>query len=263
MRNRIGIVVLVLLCLGLGIALITTNRDASRRQSEDAERIVTFSNKVETTKSQYEEQKQVATLLEKDVETQKKNVADLNAKVTDASQTLSKTEASLEAAKKELAERDSKIAELETQNQALDKQALSLTNQISTLTAQITNTQKKLAASEGDRAYLEKELTRLIGERAELERQFNDITVLKAQVAKLKEEMNIARRQEWARNGLYASSEQKGAQRLMQGIAPVQTTAQTKAARPNYDLNVEVTSDGSVRVIPPITNSGSTTPAAK
>jgi len=49
MKNRIGIVVLVLLCLGLGIALITTNRDASRRQADDAEQISTLSNKVTTT----------------------------------------------------------------------------------------------------------------------------------------------------------------------------------------------------------------------
>ena len=263
MKNRIGIVVLVLLCLGLGIALITTNRDATRRQADDAEQITTLSNKVTTTAGQLDEQKQVAAMLEKDVEIQKKSVAEATTKLTEASQNLAKAEESLASAKKEIAERDSKISELEAQNLALDKQALDLTNQISGLTAKISDTQKKLAASEGDRAYLEKELARMITERTELERQFNDINVLKAQVAKLREDMNIARRQEWARTGVYASSEQKGAQKLMQGLSPVPaSTAQTKASRPNYDLNVEVTSDGSVRVIPPITNSGGAAPAS-
>jgi len=36
----------------------------------------------------------------------------------------------------------------------------------------------------------------------------------------------------------------------MQGTA----TAQVKVPKPAYDLNVEVTADGSVKVIPPLTN---------
>ena len=123
--------------------------------------------------------------------------------------------------------------------------------------ALIADTQQKLAASEGNKAFLEKELQRLMGEKTELEKQFSDITVLKAQLAKLKEELSIARRVEWIRNGLFASSDQKGAQKLMQGISA--PSAQPKAPKSNYDLNVEVTADGSVRVIPPATNS----PAAK
>jgi hypothetical protein len=69
-------------------------------------------------------------------------------------------------------------------------------------------------------------------------------------VAKLKEELSIARRIEWIRQGLFASGEQKGAQKLLQGASAVQA----KPARPSYDLNVEVSSDGSVRTIPPLTN---------
>ena len=91
----------------------------------------------------------------------------------------------------------------------------------------------------------------MMSEKTELERQFNDLSVLRAQVAKLREEQNIARRVEWARLGLLANSDQKGAQQLMQGIKAVPARG---AAKPNYDLNVEVSADGSVRVIPPATN---------
>jgi hypothetical protein len=49
----------------------------------------------------------------------------------------------------------------------------------------------------------------MMTEKAELERQFNDLTVLRAQVAKLKQELKVARRLEWIRQGLFASSEQK------------------------------------------------------
>ena len=70
-----------------------------------------------------------------------------------------------------------------------------------------------------------------------------------------------ARRIEWIRRGLFASSDQKGAQKLMTGLKEP-----APAAKPaeNYDLNVEVSSDGKVRVIPPGTNSPPTNaPPAK
>ena len=85
----------------------------------------------------------------------------------------------------------------------------------------------------------------------ELERQFNDLAVLRAQVSKLQEELSIARRIEWIRQGLFASGEQKGAQKLLQGFNALPSPAKPK---PSYDLNVEVNADGSVKVIPPPTN---------
>ena len=131
---------------------------------------------------------------------------------------------------------------------------------ITNLTTQIEETQRKLATSEGEKGFLEKELKRLMAEKAELERQFNDLAVLRAQVSKLKEELSVARRLQWIRQGLFAGDDQKGAQKLMQSSAP----AQSKAPKPSYDLNVEVSADGSVKVIPPLTNRpAATNPPAK
>ena len=115
----------------------------------------------------------------------------------------------------------------------------------------------------GDVAFDSNEVKRLIADKKELERQFSDLNILRARVAQLKEEMNVARRIEWAKQGLFATTEQKGAQKLIQGLATPQ--AQAKAPKPTYDLNVEVSADGSVRVIPPVTNSAATTspPAPK
>ncbi len=256
MKNRIGLLVLVLVCLGLGIGLITVRNRAAEQKKNDAETIQDYSNKLVVATGKWEEQKQVAANLYTDLDNQKKALAELTNNFTQVSATLAQTannltqkEAALKASQEEVAKRDTKINELEAQNQALDKQALDLTNAITKLTAQIGDTQRKLAASEGDKAFLEGELKRLIAEKAELERQFNDLAVLRAQVAKLKEELNIARRIEWIRQGLFASSEQKGAQKLMQGLSAPQS--QTKASKPPLDLNVEVSADGSVKVIPP------------
>jgi chromosome segregation ATPase len=242
---------MVIVCLGLGIALITVQKRSTDRATQDGGRIDYFSNQVVTTSEQLDKQKQVTAMWEKDMETEKKILNETSNTLSSTMADLSKTKTDLEVSQKEVAKRDTKINELESENQQLDKQALDLSTAITNLTTQIADTEKKLATSEGDKAFLEKELARLTAEKAELERQFNDLTVLRAQVSKLKEELNIARRLEWIREGLFARSEQKGAQQLMQGAGSL--TAQAKPPKPAYDLNVEVSADGSVKVIPPLT----------
>jgi septal ring factor EnvC (AmiA/AmiB activator) len=257
MKNRLAIIVLGLLCLGLAIALFTVRNNAVEQKRTDVESILGFSNKWMEFSAKLEDQKQVNAEMEKDIDLRKKALVELTNEFTTVSSTLSetsanlqKTEASLKSTQEEVAKRDAKITELEGQNQALDKQAADLSISITNLTLQISDTQTKLAASEGDKAFLQKELRRMMSEKAELERQFNDLTVLRAQVTKLKQDLSIARRLEWIRQGLFARSEQKGAQKLMQGVNASPTPA--KAARPAYDLNVEVGADGSVKVIPPL-----------
>jgi uncharacterized protein (DUF3084 family) len=264
MKNRIGIVILVLACVVLAIAYVFVKHDAAKDHAEAVDRIQSFSNKWVDTSAKLEAEKQNAAQLYQELDKGKKSYTELSNNLTDVSATLAKTQTDLKAREEEVKQRDAKIADLESQNQALDKQAADLSVAITNLTVQISDTQKKLAASEGDKAYLEKELQRLITEKAELEKQFNDITVLKAQVAKLREELSIARRIEWIRNGILAMNEQKGAQRLMQGFGS-SSASQNRAPKSNYDLNVEVTADGSVRVIPGATNSpsGATNTPAK
>ncbi len=260
MKNRIGVVILVVVCLGLGIGLISIKRQSDKQKVDSEASIQNFSNKLVVAASQLDETKQVNAELRKDLDNEKKNYGDLTNNYSQLSANLSQSETSLRTSEQEVAKRDVKIAELESQNQALDRRAQDLSLDITNLTASIDATQKKLLASEGDKSLLEKELKRMVAEKAELERQFNDLTVLRAQVAKLREEQMIARRIDWTARGVYAAAEQKGAQRLMTGlVAP----SQARAPKPNYDLNVEVTSDGSVRVIPPLTNStaGATSPS--
>lgn len=260
MKNRIGLIILILICLGLIAALVTTKKHATEQHQQDTVQIETVSNNLTKANVALDDQKKVNVTLEKDIETQKqtfeKSLTDLTNNFTQVSANLAKTEASLHASEQEVKQRDTKIADLEAQNQALDRRAVQLSNELTNLTTQIDDTKRKLAASEGDKVFLQKELHRLMGEKAELERQFNDLTILRAQVAKLRAEHNIAQRLEWARQGLFASADQKGAQKLMQGLVP----PRSGTPKPNYDLNVEVSSDGSLRVIPPLTNSNRLTP---
>jgi chromosome segregation ATPase len=254
--KSIGLIVLLLACVGLGIVLISTRNNAERQQSDATDRIVNYSNQWVRTSAELDEQRQVAAMLEKDLDRQKTEAGELTNSIARVSSTLAKTEASLKASQDELARRDAQIAKLESDNRELDERAINLDTAITNLTLQIDDTKRRLAASEGDKAFLEEELKRLMGEKAELERQFNDLTVLRAQVAELKKELSISRRLEWLRQGLFASTDQKGAQKLIQFSSPV-----AKPQPANYDLNVEVSADGSVKIIPP-TNAAPAIPTA-
>ena len=81
---------------------------------------------------------------------------------------------------------------------------------------------------------------------------------MRAQVKKLRDDLFIARRLEWMREGIDPTKQLKGGQLLMQR-APVAANAAPAAGSPHYNLNVEVGSDGSVHVIPPLTNAPTTT----
>ena len=172
---------------------------------------------------------------------------------TEASGTLASTKASLQSAQDQIAGLNSRIAGLETRNQVLDQRAAALTNAIASLNAQIADTQQKLAGSETNNAFLEKELQRQTAAKAELESKFNNLSTVRIQVKKLKDDLLIARRLQWMRERSEPGSQQKGAQLLMQ------RTASAPARPPHYDLNVEVSSDGSIHVISLPANAPATT----
>jgi len=255
MKIKFAFLLFLVLSIALGVALLVTRQQAAEQHDRDVKAILYHSNEWQRAVEKWENEKQANALLNQDLDAQKKAYADLTNQFSLVSANLAKTEATLQTTlqrdKEEIARRDARIAELESQNAALDQRALDLSTAITNLTAQIEDTKRRLAASEGDKAVLEKELKRLMAEKAELERQFNDLAILRAQVAKLKEELNIARRIEWIRKGLFSPGEVKGAQQLMQPAPAAGTSPQPG---PRYDLNVEVNADGSVRVIPPLTN---------
>lgn len=261
MKNQLGIVILILLCVGLIVALVVNQKKATAVHTEDTRTIISKSNQLVQTTIDLEDVRKVNTELNKDIDVRKSELLVMTNHLTEVSGTLAKTEDFLKATReqmaKEVAERDAKISELTSQNLALDQRALDLTTAITNLTGQIDDTQKKLAASEGDKAFLQKELSRLMTEKAELEKQFNDLKVLRTQVAKLQEELTISRRLEWIRQGLFARDSKKGAQLLMENKTPAFSTQPSATEPPKagrYDLNVEVSSDGTVKVIPPLTN---------
>lgn len=247
-----------MLCVGLAIGLLIRHARAVQDRESLQASIKRLSEDVSATQTRLNEQQKVNASLNQDLDSFTNQVRVLSNKLENVSSTLEKTEqdakAAAEAARDEIARRDAKIAELEGQNDDLTKKMTDLNTALGGLEKAIDDTKKKLAASEGDREFLLKELKRLQAEKAELERQFNDLAVLREQVRKIKDELSIARRLDWIRRGLYGT--EKGAEKLQKGLAA--STTQT-----NYDLNVEIRQDGGARVVLPATNAPANPPAPK
>ena len=244
MKTKLGIVILAVACGGLAIALFATKKAADERLKTDAYAILDFSNQLVAATANLDGLRQDNLKLTNDLAGSRQEALTFSNQFTQTSGTLASTKASLQGAQNQIASLNSRIASLETRNQVLDQRAAALTNAIASLNAQIADTQQKLAGSETNDAFLEKELQRQTAAKAELESKFNNLSTMRAQVKKLRDDLIVTRRLQWMREGSDPGSQQKGAQLLMQ------RTASAPAQSPHYDLNVEVGSDGSIHVIP-------------
>jgi chromosome segregation ATPase len=247
MKDKGPILVLLLVAVGLGVALIVINREASEQAREAADSLATASNSVVSVKKEIAELQVVNQTLESNLTTTR---AEFSNKIALADANLRTTEADLQKAVAEaktltdsnttaMAERDQKISELETRNQALDKEAESLHVAISNLDARIATTEGKLAKSEGDRTFLLSELTTMQAEKLDLEKRFNNIKDVRDQLRKLKTEAAIARRLEWMRKGIYETF--KGDERLINGGAGAQPGGSSGAT-------VELKQSGAIKI---------------
>ena len=268
MKIKIAIIVLAVACIGLGIALFTIKKQADEQQAKDAATISDLSGQVVNAKKQIDELGQVNIVLTNDLAISRQQLAQLSNSLTSAAATLAATQTSLASAQNQITNLNTHISDLEVQNKVLDQRAGELTNTLALLTASIEKTQTQLAIAETNRAFVEQELQKQLAKKAELEHKFNDLDALRAQVRKLRDEMFVARRLQLMKND---NGNKKGAELLIQRdvkfvnvpvSTPAPTTTTTASAHaaikrpaaqaPSYDLNVEVGSDGSVKVIPPL-----------
>ena len=241
------IAILILLSIGLGVTLYLRHKQAVELQQTAESRSIEITNLTKTlidTRKDLDEQQQVARALESRLTSTKQDLSSTSNKLVQTSADLAKTQqekqAAEEAAKAEIEKRDAQITQLTQQTNVLTGKMDELNSSIDKLASSIAETERKLAAAEGDREFLLKELKRLQVEKTELEKQFNDLKMLRNQIAKLKEELSISKRLDWIRSGLYGSQSQKGAEKLLA----------TAAAEPrtNYNLNVELKQDGTATI---------------
>lgn len=249
MKPKIIIVILVVACVALAIALFATKQQGEKQHETDISSIGDYSNQVITVNKQVSDLSQVNLMLTNDLAMSHQQAAELSNNLINAAAMLASVKSKLATEQdrvitltNQISGLNSQIADLEVQNKALDDRANDLTNTIAQLNAKIEETQNLLAISETNRTFIQAELQKQLAEKAELEHKFNDLNEVRAQVKKLKDELFVQRRMQLDKSG---NGMKKGGQVLMERTPP-------KSPAPNYDLNVEVGSDGSVKVIPPI-----------
>jgi chromosome segregation ATPase len=259
MKIKIVIVILALAAVGLGIAFFATKQQAEKQHEADTSSMLDFSNQVVTASQQVKDLQQenltLTNTLVASTEQAGQLASSLSNQLASTTVTLEDTRTRLAATQSQLDTTSNQVTvlnvhltELELQNKALDQRAGELTNAIAQLNAIIAETREKLAVSETNGAFLQGELQKQMAQKAELEKQFNDLDVLRAQIKKIRTEAFVTRRVQLMKND---NGNKKGAELLLQRNVTVTPASAAKPAA-SYDLNVEVGSDGSVRVIPPL-----------
>ncbi|MEJ0090355.1 MAG: hypothetical protein WDM80_11510 [Limisphaerales bacterium] len=252
MKSKLGAVILAALAASLLIALLVTKKQTDELRKKDAETIVEFSNQLVTASSSLNDLRQVNLVLTNDIVASHQGLEIASNSLAEAAAAIAGTKALLENAEGQITNLSTRINDLETENKALDERANSLSNAITVLNVEIAETRQKLAVSETNNTFLTFELQKQMAQKAELERKFNDLNTVRTQFKKLRDEAFSARQAQWIKDGTTPSNQPKGAQLLMRR-APPQSAPQSRSTQ--YDLNVEVGSDGSVHVMPPPTNS--------
>jgi predicted nucleic acid-binding Zn-ribbon protein len=269
MKPKIGLILLAVLAVGLAVALIASKKSADDRHDRDASSILDFSNQLYQANTSINDLRQVNLTLNSDLATNRLVLADLSNNLEAVSLAVTNIQVALSAAQDQLTGQSNRIADLQAQNKVLDdraaeltQQAVTLTNTIVSLNAQINDTMQQLASSQTNNAFLEKQLQQLVEMKAELEHKFNTLQAVRDQVKKLHDEMIVARRLQWMKEG--TDVPMKGAELLVKWRN--QSNNPVAPAGTNYGLDVVIGSDGSVRAIPPpnlaATNSTATNPPA-
>lgn len=245
MKPKVIILGLAVAIVALLIALIATQKRSHEQHATDVSSLNDLSNQVVGVTIKYNEANQVNLALSNSLDSSQQQLVALSNNLEQVNATLAETKLTLAGAQDKVSVLNVQVSDLENQNKALDQRAAELTNAIVALNAQIAETEGKLASAKKDNDYLQVELQKQLAAKAEIEHKFNDLDALRGQVKKVKSEIFVARRLQFMKTD---NSGKKGAELLVTPNRP--STA--VAATPNYDLNVEVGSDGSVRVIPPL-----------
>ena len=262
MKVLAGVLVVVVAALVWAIfALNDSRRVVTSLQQSNEVVILDFSNRLALTRRELDEQKKVNLSLETNLTDRTRNLENLRVEIAALNTDLAKSRAEFRTAKAEvqtaqdeIAKRDTQIATLEGRNVDLTKQMGELQTSIADLEGKINETERRLATSEGNRQELQRELKRLQDEKISLEKQLNDLAYLRDQVRKLKDELNVARRLDWIRRGIYSTQPvRKGAEVLNEtkfGSAPSAPSTSTAAPVPGKvpSLDVELKRSGEVSV---------------
>ena len=239
------VIILAAACIFLA-AMLAFNRTKIQTQLITTQAELNIAtNALAETRTKLTDQEKLTGFLQQNLDQRSSELTAASNNLSQVNTRLESVQTELKTAQADVESKGARISTLEAEKNDMNKKLNELAGQINNLDDQITETKRKLAASEGDRAYLTKELARLQTDKAELVRQFNDLAVLRAQVALLKEEESVNRRIAWTAQGVYAAANRKGAEVLVTKSAP--------PVKHDPSLDVELEKEGGARVVPPTT----------
>lgn len=230
-------------------SLNETHHQMAAQQASNEIVITDFSSRWETTRKTLEEQKKVNESLETNLNVRGQQIEKLHVDIASLNTDLAKSRAEIKTAQEEIAKRDGQINSLESKNVDLTKHMGDLQTSIASLEKQINETERKLATSEGNRHDLLADLKRLQDEKVALEKQLNDLSFVRDQVRKLREELTVARRLDWIRRGIYSTSSKKGGEALAE-MKFRQDPEKPATPQPAPGLEVEIKRSGEVKITP-------------
>jgi chromosome segregation ATPase len=247
--NKVSLL-LGIICFCLIGSLIYRHTQAVQSEATSQNKIEEINSKLTETTTNLGNSQQTNVVLRTELEKTTTELGDIRLQFQTLSEDLNKEKGRANAAVQEtrtalaeLADRDVQIKELTSERKDLSQRVEILNRSMDELEKRIEDTESKLTASDGDRAFLLRELKRLQTEKSGIERQFNDLSVLRAQLNKLRNELTISRRIQWIRRGLTSSgSGRKGAELLSSGF-------QSPVTQTNYNLNVEINQSGGVKIL--------------
>ncbi|RME93614.1 MAG: hypothetical protein D6766_07880 [Verrucomicrobia bacterium] len=249
MKGTLAIVVLLVVALGAGAGWYLESRKGSTRHEELLQQVTQQSNQLSQATAELGQLREKNTQLEQRLTATTSQLMSLSNQLTVAQAGLKEAQqAAAEAARaaeQELQKREARIAELEVANKTLEQQARDTEEALHDLEARIAEKERQLAAAQGDREFLLRELQRLQTEKAELERRFNDLVVLQEQVRRIQRELAADQELDVLRARLARRRDLKGAELLMRGFERPMPPAETGSG---VDLEVEVHREGGATI---------------
>ncbi|HTV42783.1 MAG TPA: hypothetical protein VMF08_19620 [Candidatus Sulfotelmatobacter sp.] len=231
-------VILILVCVGLIVALVVTQKNIDEQKKQNEMAIQDYSNQVVQANDELNDLRQVNLQLTNDLSASREQLVALSNQVLTISDNLSNSDAQVKA-------EEDQITALEAQNEALDQQAAALTNTIDRLSARIVDAKAELAASEKNTEFFKNEATNEQANYLLLQAKFQDLKTVRDQAKKLHNELVVERRLQWIREGRQPGNNIKGAELLMARSWPTNTLKPAS----HYNLSVEVDSSGAVHFV--------------
>ena len=247
--NKVSLV-LGIACVCLIGSLIYRHTQAIKNEAANQKKLIVIQSELTETTVNLGNSRQTNVVLRTELQRASSELDEIRSQFNSLSKDLEAEKARANAAVKEtrtalieVADRDVQIKDLTSNGLELSQRVETLNRSVYELETRIEDTEDKLNASDSDREFLLTELKRLQTEKSGIERQFNDLSILRAQLDKLRSELTISRRIEWIRRGLTGSnSNRKGAELLTKGF-------QTPITKTNYNLNVEINQSGGVKIL--------------